>query len=229
MSSLLDDAALCRSEVVANSTMNRERAISGPNSYARDLGVDLLQFLRERVREQGSVAWLDLCCGSGRALIEAGTALAAAGFADRVEIRGVDLVPLFYPVPSELKGVQLEVAALADWEPGRTYDLITCVHGLHYLGDKLGVISRAVSWLTPGGRFLAHLDPDSLRGPDGASVGPLVLKQLRRAGMAYNSRRHLLSCEGPRWLALPFEYLGADDTAGPNYTGQAAVHSWYRG
>ncbi len=38
------------------------------------------------------------------------------------------------------------------------FDLITCVHGLHYAGDKLAVLTRAVDWLTPGGLFAADLD-----------------------------------------------------------------------
>lgn len=229
MSSLQDDAALTRSEVVANSTMNRERGIAGPNSYAQDLRLDVLQFLRGRVLRDGTASWLDLCCGSGRALLEAGAAISDLGLACRVEIRGVDLVPMFHATAPEVGCVRLEAASLHEWRAERAYDLITCVHGLHYLGDKLGMIQRAASWLTPDGRFLAHLDPDSLRAADGGPLGPAVLKQLRRAGLVYDSRRHLLSCAGPRQLDLPFAYLGADDSAGPNYTGQAAVHSWYRG
>lgn len=135
---------------------------------------------------------------------------------------------MFYLVPTGLRNVRLEAASLADWEPGRAYDLITCVHGIHYLGDKLGLISRAVSWLTPGGRFLAHLDPANLRDAEGHPAGPVVLKQLRQAGLAYDARKRLLTCEGLRRLQLSFGYLGADDTAGPNYTGQSAVNSWYR-
>ena len=38
-------------------------------------------------------------------------------------------------------------ASLATWRPERAYDLITCVHGLHYIGDKLGLVARAASWL----------------------------------------------------------------------------------
>jgi len=221
---LKDDAALIRSEIVANSAMNRERGIAGANSYTQDLPFDVLGYLRERVARQGHAAWLDLCCGSGRALIEAGTALAGS-----VEIHGVDLVPLFYPVPAALANVRLEAASLADWEPGRAYDLITCVHGLHYVGDKLGLLTRALSWLAGEGRFLAHLDPANLRGADGAPIGPAVLKALRGGGLTYDSRRRLLSGTGRRALRLPFRYLGADDAAGPNYTGQPAVNSCYSG
>jgi trans-aconitate methyltransferase len=44
------------------------------------------------------------------------------------------------------------------WEPGQACDLITCVHGLHYGGDKLAVLTRAASWLAPTGLLAADLD-----------------------------------------------------------------------
>lgn len=69
--SLKDPVELARSPVVANSSMNRERELSGTNSYAKDLNVDLLELLVDRARGAGRVAWLDLCCGTGRALIQA--------------------------------------------------------------------------------------------------------------------------------------------------------------
>ena len=50
--------------------------------------------------------------------------------------------------------------------------------------------------------------------------------KLRRAGLDYDARRHLIRCHGRREVGLPFAYLGAD-RAGPNYTGQPAVHSYY--
>ena len=141
---LVDDAALASSAVVANSAMNRERQLAGPNSYTRDLGFNPLdRLLTDR---EGSVAWLDLCCGQGRALLQAGTEVAARGLADRVTLVGVDLVDYFDPA---LAGstVELVCAPLTTWTPDRRFDLITVVHGLHYVGDKLGVLARAASWL----------------------------------------------------------------------------------
>jgi SAM-dependent methyltransferase len=227
MPPFLDDATLDDSPVVANSAMNRERGIAGPNSYARDLGVDLLAWLRERLAVRETVAWLDLCCGSGRALIEAASRFASER-EGRVRIHGVDLVPMFREVPPELRGrLRLEVASLRDWEPEGRYDLITCVHGLHYVGDKLGLIQRAASWLEPDGLFLAHLDPDNLRSAAGAPAGKDVVKALRRSGFAYDPRRRILSLQGGRAVTIPFRYLGANDQAGPNCTGQPAVHSYY--
>jgi SAM-dependent methyltransferase len=229
---LIDDQHLERSDVVANSTMNRERGLTGVNSYARDLQFDVLGFLRQRLAECGAVHWLDLCCGRGRALIEAGRALAPDGSEPPLTITGVDLVPLFDPVPSDLSSVRLVAASLSAWEPDRQYDLITCVHGLHYVGDKLDLIARAVGWLQDDGILLAHLDPANLRqrlGPleTDRAGGPAILRELRRQGLTYDARKHLLRCDGPKHLKLPFQYLGADTSAGPNYTGQPAVNSVY--
>jgi SAM-dependent methyltransferase len=231
--SLLDAAALERSSVVANSTMNRERGIRGRNSYALDLGLDVIGFLIECCRrsapcvESPPVAWLDLCCGTGRALVEAGRALSDRGLEAQVLIQGVDLVPMFDPSPHRPGCVRLEAASLSAWNPERAYDLVTCVHGLHYIGDKLDLIGRAVSWLAPDGLFLAHLDEANLAlagDPDG---GRAILRELRRQGLRYEGRRWLLSRSGRAAVRFPFRYLGADDRSGPNYTGQPAVTSYY--
>jgi hypothetical protein len=50
---------------------------------------------------------------------------------------------------------------------------------------------------------------------------------LRAAGFTYDSRTRRIRRTGPFAGTLPFRYLGADDRAGPNYTGQPAVHSYY--
>jgi SAM-dependent methyltransferase len=208
--------------------MNRERGCVGANSYARELGFDPLQFLHTRLRSHEQAAWLDLCCGRGRALIEVAQQFASQRPSPRVTLVGIDLVGLFDPVPPALDGLRLEEASAAVWEPGRTFDLITCVHGLHYIGDKLGLIRRAAAWLAPEGMFLAHLDLDNLKQEDGSPAGRRVAKQLRKNGFDYHSRRHLLVRTGPCIFDLGCEYLGADDAAGPNYTGQPAVDSYYR-
>jgi SAM-dependent methyltransferase len=202
---LLDDRALHASSVVANNAMNRERQLIGVNSYAKALGFDPLS--------RAGTAWLDLCCGSGRALVQ------AAARADGVTLTGVDLVDAFLSAPP---GVTLVATPIETWAPGREFDLITCVHGLHYVGDKLGMLARILTWLSPAGTFVADLDLASIR-PGGRPLTAL----LRAAGVEYDSRRKLITCTGPRELELPYRYLGADDRAGPNYTGQPAVNSYY--
>lgn len=207
-----------RSSVVANNTMNRGRGLGGVNSYARELGIDPLAHLRARA---SAPSWLDLCSGEGRALSEAASVLPP----DAV-LTGVDLVGPLVPVPAP-PTVERVRASVAQWAPERTYDLVTCVHGLHYVGDQLGLLSRAASWLAPDGLLLAQFDPDSIRRADGAPAGRAALKALRAAGFAYHARRHLLTLRGGRTTTLPFRYLGADPGAGPNYTGQPAVASFY--
>src|SRR5512135_1302326 len=85
-SRLLDGAALLASDVVANCAMNRERQLVGVNSYARELGFDPVDVLLTRLAEvrdarpgPTAVGWLDLCCGRGRALLQAGERVGAAG------------------------------------------------------------------------------------------------------------------------------------------------------
>jgi hypothetical protein len=96
---LLSDDTLERSAVVANCHMNRERRLAGSNGYTRELRLNPLDLLKAKLSSQGRATWLDLCCGTGRALIEAAEQLQAEGLA-AVEIVGVDLVGLFYrPLP----------------------------------------------------------------------------------------------------------------------------------
>ena len=61
------------------------------------------------------------------------------------------------------------------------------------------------------------------KGPDFA----FLAARLRAAGFAYDYRRRRIQCTGRRDVRLPYEYLGADDRAGANYTGQPVVHGYY--
>lgn len=218
---LVADQELENSPIVANCCMNRERNLHGTNGYNRDLRFDPLEFLRKVANDRGQARWLDLCCGTAKALIEASAILDSEQLP--ITIVGVDLVGMFDP--SQSARLRIVEASLTDWEPTETFDLITCVHGLHYIGDKLNLITRAVSWLTPGGKFLASLDKNNLQSDQEDAE---IIASLQQAGVEYSNRHKLLRCEGYRQVQLPFRYLGADDQAGPNYTGQPAVNSHYR-
>ena len=207
---LIGDDRLAGSWVVANRDMNRGRGLSGRDGYARVLGIDLGAHL------SGPAHWLDLCCGQGKALLAA----ASPG----LRITGVDLVDAF---PASPPGVQFVAASVAEWVPEDRFDLITCVHGLHYVGDKLGLLARIASWLTADGLFVANFDAAAIRFPGSAPAGNRVTAALRAAGFSYDGRAHRISRRGPATVEFGFRYLGADDRAGPNYTGQPAVHSYY--
>jgi hypothetical protein len=54
-----------------------------------------------------------------------------------------------------------------------------------------------------------------------------MIRELRKRGLQYNSRKHLIYVEGKREFEPVFRYAGANDKAGPNYTGQPTVDSYY--
>ncbi|MGN9893547.1 hypothetical protein [Micromonospora sp. L31] len=154
---LLDTAALERSAVVANNAMNRERQLAGVNSYARELGFNPVEVLTDRLAgAAASAGWLDLCCGTGRALIQATGQLRRVALTERTTLVGVDLVDAFDPAPTPPANLRLVCASVATWAPDRPFDLITCLHGLHYVGTSspcwpappTGLRPRAGSWPT---------------------------------------------------------------------------------
>lgn len=211
---LLDDSSLTRSSVVANSTMNRERGLSGANSYAKDLGFAPLAWL-EAWRP---ARWLDLCCGSGRALIEAAGLCIGQG----IEIAGVDLVGLFADGGDDFPHLRLIESPVGESNLAGPFELITCVHGLHYLGDKLGTLAQYAALLSETGRLVGHLDLVNIQGVERRKL----LALLRKHGWCYDTRRHLI--EGTvQSQPLPLRYLGAQDHDAPNFTGQPGVNSFY--
>jgi SAM-dependent methyltransferase len=224
---LLNNSDLEQSSVVANSLMNRTRNLSGGDSYQKELGFDPVGFLRSSLAKHQNVAWLDLCCGAGRALLQAADRCKAEGISDRVSLQGVDLIPMFEPIPSDVRFLSFDRASVAEWETNQVFDLISCVHGLHYVGDKLGIIQKAARWLRAGGLLVAHLDYDNLRLSNSASARMRIGRDLHSAGFRFQSKRRLLTCCNPPGQPLPYRYLGADDSVGPNYTGQPAVTSYY--
>jgi SAM-dependent methyltransferase len=218
MKKLLTEQELIWSPIVANNRMNRKRVATGVNSYEKELYFNPAEYLNALLATQGAVKWLDLCCGEGNALIQYAKELKTQ---EGVTLKGIDLVDQFREIPADVHCLQFEVRSLVDWEPDDRYDLITCVHGIHYIGDKLKVIAGVLHALQPQGVFIGHLDLHNISGVDA--------KQLfAQHNVDYNGRRKLLKCIGPRNIRLQLTYAGADDQTGPNYTGQEAVTSYYR-
>ena len=228
---LLSDDELEASAIVANCRMNRQRQLLGGNGYDKELGVNPIEFLQELATESiAPIRWLDLCCGTGRALIEMAEHCQGSEFEDRIEIVGIDLVDYFFPVPTSIKSLELKTASLSRWAPASSakFDLITCVHGLHYIGDKLGLLERICGWLKPAGTFIGQLDLDNVRDQSGQKVAKILLQTFRKNEFDFCPRRRRLRSDGAKETSFEAEYLGGDDTAGPNFTGQPAVNSYYR-
>jgi len=91
---LLNENELEWSTVVANNTMNRERKATGINSYEKDIKLDPIQFLNEKLVED-KIYWTDLCCGSGNAIIQASKYFENRGIGKKIYLQGIDLVDYF--------------------------------------------------------------------------------------------------------------------------------------
>jgi hypothetical protein len=75
--------------------------------------------------------------------------------------------------------------------------------------------------------FAANLDLSNCKFVDGRLAGRILAAEFRRNGLKYQSRKNLTTCEGRRDVTFPFHFVGADDEAGPNCTGQPEVNSYY--
>jgi SAM-dependent methyltransferase len=219
---LIPENKLIWSPVVANSRMNRERNASGINSYEQEFKFKPEEFLQERIERFGKASWLDLCCGYGKAMNQVAEYFMEKNLQDSIRFTGVDLVGDFIDTALPGPFIVFETGSVIDFEANQKYDLITSVHGLHYLGDKLKVIANAVSFLCKTGLFIANLDAANIviKGLD-------TKKLLRENGLDYNARTKILQRTGPTDIRFDLQYLGADDTIGPNYTGQESVNSYY--
>lgn len=222
---LLNESQLEWSTVVANNTMNRERIATGVNSYEKEIGCNPIQFLLER-NQQETVRWLDLCCGQGKALIQAHQSLEKRQLESNIMLTGIDLVDYFAEHP-RTDNLELRRQNLSSWTPDQSYDLITIVHGLHYIGDKLGLIVKIADALKDDGVFVGNLSIANIIVQETSSSLKAVQNFFKQAGIEYNARTKRLRIVGRKNIKLPFRYLGADDKAGPNYTGQPVVNSVY--
>ncbi|MEM7037737.1 MAG: class I SAM-dependent methyltransferase [Bacteroidota bacterium] len=224
----LTEEELTQSPIVANCRMNRARGLSGVNSYQKEFGIDFVGMLMDRVENGLPLRWLDVCCGEGLALLEASEQTRELLGKDELVLEGLDLVPFFKAFDAERHPhVQLRLVSVQDWVPDVEYDLITCIHGLHYLGDKLGVMAKLVGALKEDGLFFGNLDLANVREKEGETMEKAVLKEWKEMGWRYDKRKRLLAVGGKTNWEMKWKYLGAKDDAGPNYTGQEAVNSYY--
>lgn len=213
--------------------MNRERGCLGGNSYQKDLSFNTVEFLEKRLKTNKSVFWLDICCGTGKALIEAATHFTNKCSEDEsvqnsLRITGIDLAGMFQAFPAKLTHLKLLETSIEDYEPSQKFDLITCVHGLHYIGDKLSVIQKTAEWLNADGMFLANLDLKNLKLIDKSNSTRTFANYFRKQAYTFESQKYLLILKGRRNYELAFDYIGADDKAGSNSTKQPVVNSYYR-
>jgi trans-aconitate methyltransferase len=222
---LLQENELVWSPIVANTRMNRSRQASGVNSYEKEFKFAPERFLLDRINKNGSCSWLDICCGEGRALKQTFDYLVKLGLADSAVLHGVDILETSSKTNST--GVTIFSESAVSWTPKEHYDLITCSHGLHYIGDKLRVVEKALGSLKSDGELYAHLDLSNIVIERAESSNLLKLK-FKESGLGYNQRTKLLTRRGNADISFGLLYQGADDKAGPNYTGQDSITPHYK-
>ncbi len=223
---LLNDQSLANSAIVANNRMNRQRKATGINSYEKDIGLNPIQFLENRIT-QSAIHWLDLCCGEGNALIETAEYFQKSYPKQSIQFTGIDLVDYFGHT-NGVNNLSLKTANLSNWQPSQQYDLITIVHGLHYLGDKIGLIQKAAAALKSDGLLVGNLAIANLTIEEQIPATTLWKKYFKQNEIKYDGRKKLIQIQGTKNLTNVFIYLGANDQAGPNYTGMEVVDSFYR-
>jgi SAM-dependent methyltransferase len=222
---LLNEAELEWSDVVANNSMNRERKATGVNSYEKDLKLNPLQFILNR-KNQDNIRWLDLCCGKGNALIEVAKHIQNTDLGHKTHLHGIDLVDYFAD-KKDLKNLTFQTLNLSHWQPEKAFDLITIVHGLHYVGDKIGLIIKAASALKKEGVLMANMDIKNIQITGCENKEKTLKSFFKAAQIGYNDRIKMIKIEGVKTIENPFIYVGADDGVGINYTGQRVVDSIY--
>ena len=225
---LLSEEKLVWSPTVANWRMNRERNSSRINSYEQELKFKPEEFLLSKIKEHGSASWVDICCGQGKALIQTADYFRKMELQDDIWLEGIDLINDSFFSNIESVPVNFQSLSVINWMPSQDYDLITCIHGLHYIGDKLKVIEFMLNSLTSTGLFIANLDLNNIvikPNKNNSFLKALFLKK----GLKYDSRKKLLSRTGKIKISFDVNFFGADDNCGPNYTGQDSVTSYYEG
>lgn len=88
------------------------------------------------------------------------------------------------------------------------------------------MLENAIGALNSSGVFVGNLDLDNNVVEETRSVSHLK-NLFNQNGLQYNARTKVLSRTGGKVINFDLKYLGADDSIGPNYTGQDAVASYY--
>ena len=190
---LLNESELEWSAVVANNSMNRERKATGVNSYEKDLKLNPIRFILER-KNQADIQWLDLCCGKGNALIEVAKHIQNTDLVHKTHLLGIDLVDYFAD-KKDLNNLTFRTLNLSNWQPETAYDLITIVHGLHYLGDKIGLIIKAASALKKDGVLMANMDIKNIQIMGYENKEKALKSFFKSAEIGYNDRTKMIKIE----------------------------------
>ncbi|MEO3814717.1 class I SAM-dependent methyltransferase [Sphaerisporangium sp. B11E5] len=97
---------------------------------------------------------LDVCCGAGAAAIPAAVTTGPTGAVHAIDLAGSLLAQGRRRAATHgLRNVRFVNADATTWTTDTPYDVALCVHGVYFLPDMDGSVTRLTGLLTPGGRF----------------------------------------------------------------------------
>ena len=146
---------------------------------------------------------------------------------NKIGLEGIDLVSYFSEYSAYEGILRLIQMNLENWTPNKKYDLVTIVHGLHYIGDKISLLEKVSNALNQDGKLLGNFSLENVRIQGVKDSEKMLRKIFKESGIVYNSRTKMIEITESISLSSKFKYLGADDQVGPNYTGQPVVDSVY--
>jgi hypothetical protein len=153
-------------------------------------------------------------------------ALASTPGGDCITTLGVDLIGQIAQVPNEY----VVVGDVSTFNPGYAVDIITCVHGLHYVADKLAILCHFYSLLAPEGQIVANLDLMNIIVDDQPiAKWTAFTKLIAEPKPTATFKNHVLTLTKGSECSLTFglRFVGASISTEPNYSGITVVNSCY--
>jgi len=133
----------------------------------------------DRLQLRPGARVLDLCCGTGASALPAAEAVGSAGSVLGIDITGALLDRARAKASATgYRHVAFERAAVENLEfPAASFDAVISVFGLFFVDDMAGLLTRAWSWLAPGGVVAITTWGEQVLAPGEALFWEAVLRE----------------------------------------------------
>ena len=160
----------------------------------------------DRLQLRPGARVLDLCCGTGASALPAAEAVGAAG-----SVLGIDITDALLErarakaLAAGYRHATFERAAVENLEfPPASFDAVISVFGLFFVDDMAGLLSRAWSWLAPGGVVAITTWGEQVLAPGEA----LFWEAVRQENSALASKSHAGRLDTPDKIDAVFAEAG---------------------
>ena len=149
---------------------------------------------------------LDLCCGTGASALPAAEAVGSTG-----TVLGIDITEALLErgrvkaAAAGLHNITFEATAAESLRfPESSFDAVISVFGLFFVDDMAGLLTRAWSWLTPGGVLAITTWGEQVLAPGEALFWEAVLRE----NPALAPKSHAGRLDTPGKIAAVFAEAG---------------------